>query len=69
MIEIAAVAECYLMITHIKNKDSKKQPFPICISVKLTDGRKSIKKEKNSLYLIYNIVSLGKMAEKTEPFS
>ena len=52
-----------------KNKDSKKQPFPICLSVKLTDGRKSIKKEKNSLYLIYNIVSLGKMAEKTEPFS
>ena len=29
-----------------KNKDSKKQPFPICLSVKLNDGRKSIKKEK-----------------------
>ena len=29
----------------------------------------SIKKEQISSYLVYNIVSLGKMAGKTEPFS
>ena len=29
----------------------------------------SIKKEEISLYLVYNIVSMGKMTEKAEPFS
>ena len=29
----------------------------------------SIKKEKICLYLIYNIVSLGEMTQKTEPLS
>ena len=29
----------------------------------------SIKKEQISSYLVYNIVSLGKMSEKAEPFS
>ena len=24
---VVAVAECYLIITHVKNKESKKQPF------------------------------------------
>ena len=33
------------------------------------DKRASIKKEQISSYLIYNIVSLGKMTEKAEPFS
>ena len=33
------------------------------------DERISIKKEQISLYLVYNIVSLGKMAGKTEPSS
>ena len=37
------------------------------LTVKLADGRVSMKKEKKYSYLIYNIVSLGKMAEK--PFS
>ena len=31
--EIVAVVERYLVITHVKNKESKKQPFRICLSV------------------------------------
>ena len=34
-----------------------KQPFRICIPVKLADERKSVKKEKNYSHLIYNIFS------------
>ena len=37
------------------------------IHVKLADKRMSIKKENNSSYLIYNILSLSKLAGKTEP--
>ena len=33
------------------------------------DKRISIKKEQISSYLVYNIVSLGKMIGKAEPFS
>ena len=44
-VEIVAVAGCYLIITHVKNKESKKQPFRICLSVKLADERMTIKKE------------------------
>ena len=33
------------------------------------DERISIKKEKFPSYLVYNIVSLGKMTGKAEPFS
>ena len=44
--EIVAVAECYLISNHVKNKESKKQPFQICFPVKLADGRMSMKKEK-----------------------
>ena len=40
-----------------------------CLPVKLPDGTMSIKNGKICSYLIYNIVSLGKMAGKTEPFS
>ena len=32
-VEIVAVAERYSIITHVKNKKSKKQPFRICLSV------------------------------------
>ena len=66
-VEIVVVAECYLLTNHVKNKESRKQSFQICFPVKLTDGRISVKKEKNSSYLIYNIFSLGKMPGK--PFS
>ena len=46
--EIVAVAECYLISNHV-NKESKKQPFQICLPVKLADGRMSMKKEKKIL--------------------
>ena len=47
--EIVAVAERYLISNHVKNKESKKQPFQICLPVKLADGRMSMKKEKKFL--------------------
>ena len=68
-VEIVVVAERYFITAHVSNKESKKQAFRICLPVKLTDGRMSIKKEKNCSYLIYNIVSLDKMAGKTKAFS
>ena len=40
-VEIAAVAECYLIITHVKNKESKKQPFQIYLPVNLANGRET----------------------------
>ena len=58
-VEIVAVAERYSIITHVKNKKSKKH-FRICLYVTqyiLADERISVKKEKTSLYLVYNIVS------------
>ena len=45
------------------------QPSHICFSIKLADGRISIKKERVSSLLIYNIVSLSKMAGKTKSLS
>ena len=69
-VEIVAVAERYLIITHVKNKESKKQPFRIWLPVIiLADEKISIKKEEISSYLVYNIVSLGKMAGEAETFS
>ena len=63
--KIVAVAERYIIIPHVKKK-SKKQPFQTCFSVKLADGRMSMKKGKICSYLIYNTVSLSKMAEKKQ---
>ena len=68
LVEIVTVAVRYLVIT-VKDKESKKQPSLICLPLKLADGWMSIKKEKVSSYLIYNIASFDKMAGKTEPFS
>ena len=45
-VEIVAVAERHFIAAHIKNKQTKKQPFRICLTVKLADGRISMKKEK-----------------------
>ena len=67
-VEIVAAGECYLITNVVKNKESKKPPFRICLQVKqLADGRMSMKKEKYSSYLTYNIVNSNKIAEK--PFS
>ena len=62
--EIIAVAECHVIANYVESKESKKQTFRICLTIKWAGGRVSIKKEKNSSYLIYNIVILGKMAGK-----
>ena len=59
--EIVTVADRYLY-NYIKNKESKKGPF------RIADGKISMKMEKNSSYLIYNIVTLSKMAGKIKSF-
>ena len=66
-VAIVAAAECYFVTNQVKNKESKKQLLQICLPVKLADGGMSMKKENNSLYLISNIFSLGKIFGK--PFS
>ena len=45
-VEIVAIAECYLVTNHVKNKESKKQPFRICLPAKLADRRMLIKRNK-----------------------
>ena len=65
-VKIIAVAECYLIIIHVKNRESKKQPFGIYLPVKLGDGGMPIKKEIFFSHLIYNNFGIGKMAGKTE---
>ena len=67
-VETVAVAERYLIITHVKYKESKKQPMRIYLPVKLADGRISIRKEETSSDLVYNTASLGKMAPKQSLF-
>ena len=44
--EITVVAECYLITNQVKNKESKKLPFRICLTVKLAGGRMSIENGK-----------------------
>ena len=51
-VEIVAVAERYLIIIHVKTKESKKQPFRICLSLIIyLRWWKNISK-KISLYLL-----------------
>ena len=38
-VETVAVAERYLIITHLKNKESKKQPCQICLLVTLAEDK------------------------------
>ena len=68
-VEIVDVVECCLIITDVQSNESKKQLFRIYHPVKVAYRIMSVKKEKLSSYLIYNIISLSKMAGKTEPFS
>ena len=62
-VEIAAVAERYSIITHVKNKRSKKQPFRICLfcnkiyNISQQTKEYQLKNKKDSLYLVYNIIS------------
>ena len=32
-VEVAAIAERYLIITHVKKKESREKPFRICLPV------------------------------------
>ena len=52
---VVAVAERYLIITHVKKKKNQRSSH-------------SIKKEEISLYLVYSIINLGKMTGKAESF-
>ena len=45
-VERVVVAERYFIISNVKNKESEKQPFRICLPVKLAEGRISIKMKK-----------------------
>ena len=62
-LEIVAVGERYLIINDAQNKESKRQPFRITLSRKIS--RWDL--EKISSTLIYNIFSLSKMTGKIEP--
>ena len=66
---VVAVAECYLITTHVKSKETKKQPLRIHLSIKLAIGKMPIEQKSIPSHLIYNIDSLSKMAWKTESFS
>ena len=66
-VEVAAVAERYLIITHIKIENQRSSRLEYNLPVKLSDGRILInKKEELPSYLVYNIVSFRKMAGKAE---
>ena len=62
-VELAAVADRYLIITHVKIKESEKWPFRMSLPVI------KIPVQKISTHLIYNVFSLSKISEKTEAFS
>ena len=68
IVEIAGASECYLIINPFKESGIKEAAVPNIPSVKLADGKMSMKKEKNSSYLIYNIISFSKMEGKTNFF-
>ena len=69
IVKTVAAQECYLIIIFFKkNRESKKQLFRIYLPVKLTNRKISMKKEKISSYLIYNITSFSKIAGKIEFF-
>ena len=61
-LEVVAVAEGYLIITHVKNKEIKKQPLRIYLSIKLAIGKMSIEQKSISSHLIYHIDCVSKMA-------
>ena len=39
-VEVVAVAKHDFIIAHVKNKESKKHPFRICLPVKLADEKR-----------------------------
>ena len=68
---MVAVAERYWVIPHVKNKESKKQPFLICLPIIIWFSwwKNNNKKGRNLFVPSLKFASLGKMTGKTEPFS
>ena len=52
----------------IKNQRSGLSKYVFLRYYALADGRTSVKKKEISSYLVYNVVSLGKLTGKTKPF-
>ena len=69
-VEIAAVAERYLIATHVKkNKESKKQPFRICLSVIIyLSWWKNISKKINFFVPSLQYCQFGQDGWKSRPF-
>ena len=63
IVDIAAVAGCYLITNYVKN--IKEATVPNMPSCKISWWKNVSEKGKNYSHLIYNIFSLGKMAGKT----
>ena len=63
-VEIVAVEKRYLITTHVKNEESKMQPFRICLPVQLADGRMLIKKAKKFSYLFKKLSVWTRWLEK-----
>ena len=61
--------ECYLIINPFTKQGIRKAAVPNIPSPKLADGEISVKKEKISSYLFYNVISFSKMTGKTIFFS
>ena len=62
-------SECYLIINPFIKQGIRKAAVPNITFPKLADGEISVKKEKISTYLIYNVISFSKMTGKTKFFS
>ena len=67
-IEIVAVEERYLIMTQVKKYRMKEEVVPNMPSCKISWWKNAKKKGKICSNLIYSIVSLDKMAGKTESF-
>ena len=63
--EIVVVAECYVITNQVKNEESNKQLFQICLPVKLVEGRMSMKKEKKFFLVNLQHFQFGKDGWKT----
>ena len=63
-VKIVAVEERYLITTHVKNEESKMQPFRICLPLQLVDGRMLIKKAKKFSYLFKKLSVWTRWLEK-----
>ena len=68
---MAAVAERYLIVTHIKNKESKKRPFRICLSVILclSSWKNINKKGRNFFVTSWQYSQFGQDGRKKRTFS